>query len=65
MASPAAGHPGCQRSCSGGKGGLSKAVKVSSPSREKTLPSQQIEECLASLEFVQCCPAYLELRWWN
>ncbi len=45
MAGPAAGRPGRQRGRSGGKGNLSKAEKVSSPSREETSPSQQIEEC--------------------
>jgi hypothetical protein len=45
MAGPAAGCPGRERGRSGGKRGVSKAAKVSSPSREETTPSQQIEEC--------------------
>jgi hypothetical protein len=45
MAGPAAGRPGRQRGRSGGKGGLPKAAKVSSPSREETSPSQHIAEC--------------------
>jgi hypothetical protein len=45
MAGPAAGRPGRERGRPGGKGGLTKAAKVSSPSREETTPSQQIEEC--------------------
>ena len=45
MAGPAAGRPGRQRGRSGGKGGLPKAAKVSSPSREEISPSQDIEEC--------------------
>jgi hypothetical protein len=45
MAGPAAGRPGRERGRPGGKGGLTKAAKVSSPSREETTPSQEIEEC--------------------
>jgi hypothetical protein len=45
LTGPAAGRPGNPRGRSGGKGGLPKAAKVSSPSREKTPPSQKIEDC--------------------
>jgi hypothetical protein len=45
MAGPAVGRPGRERGRPGGKGGLTKAAKVSSPSREETTPSQKIEEC--------------------
>jgi len=45
MAGPAVGRPGRERGRPGGKGGLTKAAKVSSPSREETTPSQEIEEC--------------------
>ncbi len=45
MAGPAVGRPGRERGRPGSKGGLTKAAKVSSPSREETTPSQKIEEC--------------------
>jgi hypothetical protein len=44
LTGPAAGRPATFRGRSGGKGGLPKAAKVSSPVRGKTPPSQKIED---------------------